>query len=98
VGLGGSPPVRELSLLCQLIKREQSHWRRPYMTHKFGILYKKINYRLNRPKLEILQNKNIGIGKNFYFRASRYLNSAEIFQLPTSNTHITRLKNHFKEY
>jgi hypothetical protein len=51
VGLGGPPPVRELSLLCRLIKREQSHWGRPPMTHKFGKIYKKINYRLNRPKI-----------------------------------------------
>jgi hypothetical protein len=51
VGLGGPPPVRELSLLCRLIKREQSHWGRPPMTLKYGTFCKKINYRLNRPKI-----------------------------------------------
>jgi hypothetical protein len=44
-------PVRELPLLCRLIKREQSHWERPPLTHNFGMVYKKINYRLNRSKI-----------------------------------------------
>ncbi len=42
-------PMRELSMLCRLIKREQSHWGRPSMTHNTG---KKINYRLNTPKID----------------------------------------------
>jgi hypothetical protein len=51
-GLGGPPPVKELSMLCPLIKREQSHWGRPPMTHNSEMLCKKINYRLNRPKVD----------------------------------------------
>jgi hypothetical protein len=52
VGLREPPPVRELPMLCRLIKREQSHWERPPMTHNFGMVYKKINYRLNRSKID----------------------------------------------
>jgi hypothetical protein len=51
-GLGEPPPVRELSMQCPLIKREQSHWGRSPMTHNSEMLCKKINYRLNRPKLD----------------------------------------------
>ncbi len=51
-GLGGPPPMRELSMLCPLIQRERSHWGRPPMTHSSEMLCKKINYRLNRPKLD----------------------------------------------
>jgi hypothetical protein len=39
-------------MLCPLIKREQSHWGRPPMTHNSEMVCKKINYRLNRPKLD----------------------------------------------
>ena len=49
VGLREPPPVRELSML---IKREQSHWGRPPMTHSSGMVCKKINYRLNRHKID----------------------------------------------
>jgi hypothetical protein len=45
----GLPPVRELLLLCGLTKREQSYWGRPPMTHNFGMLCRKINYKLNKP-------------------------------------------------
>jgi hypothetical protein len=51
-GLGRPPPVRELPMLCPLIKREHSHWGRPPMTHNSKMLCKKINYRLNRLKLD----------------------------------------------
>ncbi len=44
--------MRELPLLCLLVKREQSHWGRPPMTHKFKMICKKINYRLNRPNID----------------------------------------------
>ncbi len=52
VGLRDPPPVRELPMLCRLIKREQSHWGRPPVTHNFGIVYKKIYYRLIRSKID----------------------------------------------
>ena len=52
VGLREPPPVRELPMLCTLIKREQSHWGRPPMTHNSEMVCKKINYRLNGPKLD----------------------------------------------
>jgi hypothetical protein len=51
-GSEGPPPVRELSMLCSLIKREQSHWGRPPVTHNSEMICKKINYRQNRPKLD----------------------------------------------
>ncbi len=51
-GLREPPPVRELSMLCRLIKREQSHWGRPPMTRNSKMVCKKINYRLNRPKID----------------------------------------------
>jgi hypothetical protein len=43
--------MRELPMLCRLIKREQSHWGKPPMAHNFGMVYKKINDRLNRFKI-----------------------------------------------
>jgi hypothetical protein len=52
VGLREPPPVRELPMLCTLIKREQSHWGRPPMAHNSGMVCKKINNRLNRPKID----------------------------------------------
>ena len=52
VGLREPPLVRELSMLRTLEKREQSHWGRPPMTHNSGMVCKKINYRLNRPKID----------------------------------------------
>ena len=52
VGLREPPLVRELSMLCTLIKREHSHWGRPPMTHNSELVCKKINYRLNRPKID----------------------------------------------
>jgi hypothetical protein len=52
VGLRKPSPVRELPMLCTLIKREQSHWGRPPMTHNSGMVRKKINNRLNRPKID----------------------------------------------
>ncbi len=51
-GLREPPAVRELPMLCRLIIREQSHWGRPPMTPNFGMVYKKINYRLNRSKID----------------------------------------------
>ena len=52
VGLREPPPVRELSMLWRIIKGEHCHGGRPPMTHTFGMVCKKINYRLNRPKID----------------------------------------------
>ncbi len=74
VGLREPPPVWELSMLCTLIKREQSHWGRPLMTHNSGMVCKKINYRLNRSKIN-----NVRVSK-FYDLVLRSLNLQHTFE------------------